>query len=61
MLRRAFEETMSEPAVRAEAEGLGLVFTPRHGGEIEALIRAAMATPPGIIAGVAELTQSNGN
>jgi hypothetical protein len=60
-LRRVFEETLNDPAFRAEAEALGLVITPRKGEAIEDLIRAAMATSPDIIAKVAELTQSSGN
>jgi hypothetical protein len=60
-LRHAFEETVNDPAFRAEAESLGLIITLRKGQEIEELIRAAMATPHEIIAKVAELTQGSAN
>ncbi len=60
-LRRAFEETVNDPAFRAEAKSLGLVIDLRTGQELETLIRTAMATPPEIISKVAEMTQSAAN
>ena len=56
-LRRAFDETLADPAFRRDAGQMGFEIAPRTGEEIEALIRTAMATPPEIIAKVSQMTQ----
>jgi tripartite-type tricarboxylate transporter receptor subunit TctC len=45
MLRRAFDSTMADPAFLKDAEGLGFEVTPQTGEQVEALVKAAMATP----------------
>jgi tripartite-type tricarboxylate transporter receptor subunit TctC len=56
-LRRAFDETLADPAFRRDASQMGFEIAPRTGAEIEALIRTAMATPPDVIARVSQMTQ----
>jgi tripartite-type tricarboxylate transporter receptor subunit TctC len=45
LLRRAFDETMADRAFRADAEGAGFEITPLTGVQVEALVKATMATP----------------
>ena len=45
LLRRAFDATMTDPAFLKDADGLGFEVTPQTGEQVEALVKAAMATP----------------
>jgi hypothetical protein len=45
MLRRAFDATLKDPALRAEAAKLGMEIRPVPGAEVEALVTRMMATP----------------
>jgi tripartite-type tricarboxylate transporter receptor subunit TctC len=45
LLRRAFDATMSDPLVVAEATKLGMEITPVRGEAVEALVTKMMATP----------------
>jgi hypothetical protein len=49
-LRRAFDETMRDPAFVAEAEKLQLEIEPMTGAEIQQMLAQAFATPREIIA-----------
>jgi tripartite-type tricarboxylate transporter receptor subunit TctC len=48
-LRRGFDETMRDPAFRAEAERMKLEVGPMTGQEIDALLVRLFATPPSVI------------
>ena len=45
VLRRAFDATLKDPAVLAEATKLGMEIKPVSGGEVEALVTRMMNTP----------------
>src|SRR5262245_49610091 len=45
LLRRAFDATLSDPVVIAEARKLGMEVTPVRGEDVEALVTRMMATP----------------
>jgi len=45
LLRRAFDATMSDPVVIAEAKKLGMELSPVRGEDVEALVAKMMATP----------------
>jgi tripartite-type tricarboxylate transporter receptor subunit TctC len=44
-LRRAFDATLKDPAVLAEAKKLGMEINPVSGREVEALVVKMMNTP----------------
>ena len=50
LLRRAFDATMSDPVVIAEATKLGMEVSPVRGEAVEALVTKMMATPDGLAA-----------
>jgi tripartite-type tricarboxylate transporter receptor subunit TctC len=50
LLRRAFDATMSDPVVIAEATKLGMEITPVRGDAVEALVMKMMATPDDLAA-----------
>jgi tripartite-type tricarboxylate transporter receptor subunit TctC len=45
LLRRAFDATLSDPVVIAEATKLGMELSPVRGEDVEALVTKMMATP----------------
>jgi tripartite-type tricarboxylate transporter receptor subunit TctC len=51
-LRRAFDETMRDPAYLSEAEKLKLDVAPVTGAEVAALVTRVLATPPEVVARV---------
>jgi tripartite-type tricarboxylate transporter receptor subunit TctC len=51
-LRKAFDETMADPAFLAEAKQRGLEVNPVTGAEIDVLIAELYQTPPDIVAEV---------
>ena len=51
-LRKAFDETMQDPAFLAEAKKLLLDVEPMTGEEVSALVRNVLATPPAVVARV---------
>lgn len=57
VMRRAFDATINDPALREEAVKLGLVVTHKTGEQITDLIMEASRTPPEIIARASELGQ----
>jgi tripartite-type tricarboxylate transporter receptor subunit TctC len=61
VMRRAFDATMNDPLLREEATKMGLDITHRTGEQLEAVIRAAAATPPAIIAKAAQFGRAGGN
>ena len=50
LLRRAFNATMSDPVLIAEASKLGMEITPVRGEDVEALVGKMMATPDDLAA-----------
>jgi tripartite-type tricarboxylate transporter receptor subunit TctC len=50
LLRRAFDATMGDPVVIAEAKKLGMEVTPVRGEAVEALVMKMMATPDDLAA-----------
>jgi hypothetical protein len=50
MLRRAFDATLAEPAVIAEAAKLGMELSPARGEDVEALVKRMMGTPDALAA-----------
>jgi len=50
LLRRAFDATMSDPVVIAEATKLGMEVSPVRGEAVEALVTKMMATPDSLAA-----------
>ncbi len=48
-LRKAFDETMQDPAFLAEAKRLQLDVEPMKGEEVAALVRSVLATPPAVV------------
>lgn len=50
LLRRAFDATMSDPVVIAEATKLGMEISPVRGEAVEALVTKMMATPDSLAA-----------
>jgi tripartite-type tricarboxylate transporter receptor subunit TctC len=50
LLRRAFNATMSDPVLIAEASKLGMEITPVRGEDVEALVGKMMATPDNLAA-----------
>jgi tripartite-type tricarboxylate transporter receptor subunit TctC len=61
VMRRAFDASMNDPLLREEATKMGLDITHRTGEQLEAVIRAAAATPPAIIAKAAQFGRAGGN
>ena len=57
VLRRAFADTMKDPAFLAEAEKLQLEIEPLSAREIDALLTNAFATPKAIVQQAAELIE----
>ena len=51
-LRKAFDETMRDPAFLAEARRLLLDVEPMTGEEVAALVKSVLATPPAVVARV---------
>jgi tripartite-type tricarboxylate transporter receptor subunit TctC len=49
LLRQAFEATLHDPALRAEAEKMNLAVEGVGGGEVEALIKRVYATPKAVV------------
>ena len=49
MLRKAFEETMRDPDLLADAEKMNIDVVPSNGEELERVINAMYATPPNVI------------
>ena len=49
LLRRAFEATLHDPLLRAEAEKMNLAVEGVGGGEVEALIKRVYATPKVVV------------
>jgi tripartite-type tricarboxylate transporter receptor subunit TctC len=54
-LRKAFMDTMSDPAFKAEADKAQLEITPVSGPEIEKLVKEAYQTPPQVAAKAAQV------
>jgi tripartite-type tricarboxylate transporter receptor subunit TctC len=50
MLRRAFDATLADPAVIAEAAKLGMELSPARGEDVEALVKRMMGTPDALAA-----------
>jgi tripartite-type tricarboxylate transporter receptor subunit TctC len=50
LLRAAFDATMKDPAFLKEAAALNVDVDPMAGGDLEALVKRVLATPPHIIA-----------
>ena len=48
-LRKAFDETMRDPALLAEAKRLLLDIEPMTGEEVAALVKSVLATPPAVV------------
>jgi tripartite-type tricarboxylate transporter receptor subunit TctC len=57
ILRAAFEATLKDPAFLADAAKLQMEIDPLTGAEIEELLKAAYATPRGIVQRAAELVR----
>lgn len=55
ILRRAFDATLADPAVIAEAAKLGMEVSPVRGEEVEALVTRMMATPDALAARAREV------
>jgi tripartite-type tricarboxylate transporter receptor subunit TctC len=56
-LRAAFDATMRDEAFRTEAKQRGLEVTLRTGAELEAVLAAAAAFPPHLLARIPQLTR----
>jgi hypothetical protein len=56
MARKAFEDTINDPAFRAEADKLGLDVTLRTGQQLANIIKATQKTPQDIIDKTSKLT-----
>ncbi len=54
-LRAAFAATAADPALLAEAAARHIIIRPQAGGDIEALVKQAAATPPEVIAKAVKL------
>jgi tripartite-type tricarboxylate transporter receptor subunit TctC len=50
LLRRAFDATLSDPVVVAEATKLGMELSPVRGEDVEAMVARMMATPDDLAA-----------
>ena len=48
-LRQAYDDTMKDPAFRAEADKLGMMLRPARGIEVEALVRKVANTPNAVL------------
>jgi bifunctional pyridoxal-dependent enzyme with beta-cystathionase and maltose regulon repressor activities len=49
ILRKAFRETVSDPAFVAEAQRIGIEVAPIFGEQLQSIVRAMLATPRAII------------
>jgi tripartite-type tricarboxylate transporter receptor subunit TctC len=58
ILRDAFEDTMSDPEFRADAEKRGLDLEITRGSEIQALIEKIYNTPSAVVERVRKIVQS---
>jgi tripartite-type tricarboxylate transporter receptor subunit TctC len=58
ILRDAFEDTMSDPEFRADAEKRQLDLEITRGGEIQSLIEKIYKTPPAVVQRVKKIVQS---
>jgi tripartite-type tricarboxylate transporter receptor subunit TctC len=56
-LRRAFDAAMADPLLRDEARRENLDIGTRSGEELEAIVAEMLATPPAILAQVAQAIQ----
>jgi tripartite-type tricarboxylate transporter receptor subunit TctC len=59
ILRDAFEDTMSDPDFRADAEKRGLDLEITRGTEIQSLIEKIYKTPPSVVERVKKIVQSS--
>jgi tripartite-type tricarboxylate transporter receptor subunit TctC len=50
LLRRSFDRTMKDPALRAEVEKTKLFVSPTTGEDVHALIKRIYATPAQVVA-----------
>jgi hypothetical protein len=57
MLRNAFDATMKDPSFIAEVKKRKYSLDPESGGDLEALIKKAYATPKPIVERIAKLIQ----
>src|SRR5258706_1422732 len=57
VLRRAFDETLKDPAFIAEAAKLQMEIDPLTGSEIESLLKTAYSAPKGVVARAAVLAK----
>jgi tripartite-type tricarboxylate transporter receptor subunit TctC len=48
-LRKAFDDTMKDPAFLAEAEKLKLDIDPLNGAQVSALVTRVLATPKDVV------------
>ena len=60
-LRRAFDETMRDPAVVAEAAMMQADILPRSGADLQALMARVYATPKPVVERLKRLLASAGN
>ena len=60
-MRKAFDETMKDPAFVAEAVKLNLEVDPMSGTDVADLVRKVNATPPDVVKRVRDALQSRGN
>jgi hypothetical protein len=55
IMREAFNKTISDPALLAEAERRRLDIDPTRGEELETLAKEVMATPPDVVTKVKKI------
>jgi tripartite-type tricarboxylate transporter receptor subunit TctC len=60
-LRRAFDDTMKDPAFVAEAVKLNLEVDPMTGAEVADLVKKVSATPADVVKRVRDALQNRGN
>lgn len=56
-LRKAFDETMKDPAFEAAIRQAKMPFAPTSGPEIQAFIERIMSTPPELVAEIAKMLE----
>jgi tripartite-type tricarboxylate transporter receptor subunit TctC len=60
LLRRAFDETMKDPAFLAQAEKLGIVVSPLSGEDTTKFVRQIQDTPAIVVDGLRRMIAPGG-
>jgi hypothetical protein len=58
-LRKAFDDTMSDPAFLAEIDKRRMEISPTSGAKVQSVIKSMLATPPDVVATYAKIISAD--